>query len=91
MCALHRLALELDLAGRINRAFAPDGEVQVRDAMSVGESLVAAMIRRAYAPRSKRAFGDWAKSTYLPELMHFRATEITNQQFWDQIRCTRCR
>ena len=69
--ALHHLAQELDLAGRINRAISPDGDVQVRDALTVGESLVAAMIARACAPRSKRAFADWAKTTYLPDLMHF--------------------
>ena len=85
VCALHRLAGELDLAGRINRAIAPEGKVQVRDALTVGESLVAAMIARACAPRSKRAFADWARSTYLPELMHFTAGELTSQHFWDQM------
>src|ERR1035437_7463938 len=58
--ALHHLTQELDLAGRINRAISPNGDVQVRDALTVGESLVAAMIARACAPRSKRAFADWA-------------------------------
>jgi hypothetical protein len=83
--ALHRLAQEFDLAGRINRAIAPDGDVQVRDALTVGESLVAAMIARACAPRSKRAFADWAKTTYLPELMNFAAADLTSQHFWDQM------
>jgi transposase len=83
--ALHRLAQEFDLAGRINRAIAPDGEVQVRDALTVGQSLVAAMIARACAPRSKRAFADWAKTTYLPELMNFSAGDLTSQHFWDQM------
>jgi hypothetical protein len=79
--ALHRLALELDVAGRINRALAAQGEVQVRNQLTVGESLVAAMIARACAPRSKRAFADWAKTTYLPELMHFTATDLTSNIF----------
>jgi transposase len=83
--ALHQLAQEFDLAGRIDRAIAPDGEVQVRDALTVGQSLVAAMIARACAPRSKRAFADWAKSTYLPELMNFSASRLTSQHFWDQM------
>jgi transposase len=83
--ALHRLALELDVAGRINRALAPQGKVQVRDQLTVGESLVAAMIARACAPRSKRAFADWAKTTYLPELMQFTAADLTSQHFWDQM------
>ena len=83
--ALHRLVQEFDLAGRINRAIAPHGEVQVRDALTVGQSLVAAMIARACAPRSKRAFADWAKTTYLPELMNFSASDLTSQHFWDQM------
>lgn len=83
--ALHRLVQKFDVAGRINRAIAPLGGVQVRDELTVGESLVAAMIARACAPRSKRAFADWAKTTYLPELMNFAATDLTSQHFWDQM------
>jgi transposase len=83
--ALHHLTQELDLAGRINRAISPDEDVQVRDALTVGESLVAAIIARACAPRSKRAFADWAKSTYLPDLMHFTSADLTSQHFWDQM------
>lgn len=83
--ALHRLAQKFDVAGRINRAITPLGDVQVRDELTVGESLVAAMIARACAPRSKRAFADWAKTTYLPELMNFAAADLTSQHFWDQM------
>lgn len=83
--ALHHLTQELDLAGRINRAISPDADVQVRDALTVGESLVAAMIARACAPRSKRAFADWAKTTHLPVLMHFTSSDLTSQHFWDQM------
>src|SRR5665213_2567030 len=83
--ALHHLTQELDLAGRINRAISPNGDVQVRDALTVGESLVAAMIARSCAPRSKRAFADWAKATYLPDLMHFTSSALTSQHFWDQM------
>lgn len=82
---LHQLAQEFDLASRIDRAIAPHGEVQVRDTLTVGQSLVAAMIARACAPRSKRAFADWAKTTYLPELMNFSAPKLTSQHFWDQM------
>src|SRR5207302_847216 len=67
------------------RAIAIDSDVQVRDALTVGESLVAAMIARACAPRSKRAFADWAKTTYLPDLMHFTSSDLTSQHFWDQM------
>jgi hypothetical protein len=37
--ALHRLAEELDLAGRINQAVGSAGTTQTRDRLSVGESL----------------------------------------------------
>jgi transposase len=83
--ALVRLATELDVAGQINRAISPGGEVQVRAGLTVGESLVTAMIARACAPRSKRAFADWAGTTYLPELMKFAAADLTSQHFWDQM------
>ncbi|HMD15274.1 MAG TPA: IS1634 family transposase [Terriglobales bacterium] len=83
--ALYRLTQEFDVAGRINRAMAPEGEGQVRDHLTVGASLVAAMIARACAPRSKRAFADWARTTYLPELMNFAAVDLTSQHFWDQM------
>lgn len=82
--ALHHLATELDLAGRINAALAP-ARVQVRDRLTVGESLLAAILARACAPRSKRAFADWAQSTYLPDLMGFSAPALSSQHFWDQM------
>ena len=84
--ALFGLAQELDVAGRINRALSGGGEVQVRAGLTVGESLVTAMMARACAPRSKRAFADWAGSTtWLPELMKFTAADLTSQHFWDQM------
>jgi transposase len=83
--ALHRLAAELDLAGRIDQAVGSAGTRQTRDGLSVGQSLLAAIISRACAPRSKRAFAEWAKTTYLPELMQFAAEDLTSQHFWDQM------
>jgi hypothetical protein len=83
--ALCSLARELDVAGRINHALSGGGEGQVRAGLTVGESLVTAMIARACAPRSKRAFADWAGTTYLPELMKFTAADLTSQHFWDQM------
>src|SRR5271169_3882387 len=52
--ALFTLTRELDVAGRINQALCGGGEVQVRAGLTLGESLVTAMIVRACAPRSKR-------------------------------------
>lgn len=84
--ALHHLAQELDIIGKINRAVANDrGHVQKRDELTVGESLLAGMIGRACAPCSKRAFARWAQSTYLPQLMGFSAPELTSEHFWEQM------
>jgi transposase len=83
--ALFSLARELDVAGQINRALSGGGEVQVRAGLTVGESMVIAMIARGCAPRSKRAFADWAATTYLPQLMKFAAAALTSQHFWDQM------
>jgi transposase len=83
--ALFSLARELDVAGQIDRALSGGGEVQVRAGLTVGESLVTAMIARACASRSKRAFADWAGTTYLRDLMKFAAADLTSQHFWDQM------
>ena len=75
--ALHHLAQELDIIGKINQAVADPGDrVQKRDGLSVGETLLAGIIGRACAPRSKRAFARWAQSTYLPRLMGFSAAHL---------------
>ena len=84
--AVYHLAQELDIAGKINRALEEAGRrVQERDGLSVGESLLAGMISRACAPRSKRAFTAWAEATALPELMGFSAKDLDSQHFWDQM------
>lgn len=84
--ALHQLAQELDIAGKIDRALVEaDRRVQKRDGLSVGESLLAGMISRACAPRSKRAFATWAAGTALPEVMGFATKDLDSQHFWDQM------
>jgi len=85
--ALYHLACELDVAGRIDRTLQRTGRrrLQKRDGLTVGQTLVAGMISRACAPRSKRAFASWAESTWLPELMGFSAPELTSQHFWEQM------
>ncbi len=84
--ALYHLAQELDVVGRINRALRQaQGRVQQRHSLTVGETLLAGIIGRACAPRSKRAFAGWAQSTHLPELMSFAAPKLTSEHFWEQM------
>jgi transposase len=84
--ALHHLAQELDIGGKINRALTESGgQLQKRDGLAVGESLLAGIISRACAPRSKRAFAAWAETTCLPQLMGFAAQDLDSQHFWDQM------
>ena len=84
--ALYALARELDVAGHIDRALEQDGHrVQKRDGLTVGETLLAGIIGRACAPRSKRAFAGWAAQTYLPELMGFAAGDLSSEHFWEQM------
>jgi transposase len=84
--ALHHLAGELEVAGCIDRALKRAGRrMQKRDGLTVGQTLLAGMIGRACAPRSKRAFAHWAESTLLPELMGFSAPQLTSQHFWEQM------
>src|SRR5215469_4288548 len=67
--ALYHLANELDVAGRIDRSLKRTRHrPQKRAGLSVGQTLVAGMIGRACAPRSKRAFAHWAESHRAPRV-----------------------
>ena len=84
--ALYHLAEELNVVGRINRVVQQaKGRIQQRDGLTVGETLLAGILGRACAPRSKRAFAGWAQSTHLPELMGFAAPKLTSGHFWEQM------
>ena len=57
--ALYHLAEELDVVGTIDGSLRGHaGRVQTRDGLTVGASLLAGIIGRVCAPRSKRAFAD---------------------------------
>ena len=84
--AAFALAREFDLAGAINEAVAEaGGSMQVRDGLTIGESLVAAAIARLIHPSSKRAIAAWAAQTTLPERLGVPAAALTSQHFWDQM------
>lgn len=84
--ALYHLAAEFEVSERIDRALEQaSGRVQKRHGLTVGQTLLAGILGRACAPRSKRAFAAWARTTHLPQLMEFEATQLTSEHFWEQM------
>jgi transposase len=100
VAALHALAKELDVAGTIDRQLVSAGR-RVRhrpqgvppgplppvrqDGLTVGESLLLAVIGRACHATSKRGFSAWARTTTLGELAGVNVERLTSQHFWDQM------
>ncbi|OGF58672.1 MAG: hypothetical protein A2Y62_03980, partial [Candidatus Fischerbacteria bacterium RBG_13_37_8] len=78
---LHRIAQESGIAGILKSHFSS----QMRDGMSMAETLLMTSIYRACKPASKRAFSEWAEGTTLPHIMGFQAGRMTSQHFWDQM------
>ncbi len=74
-------AKDLDLVNTFNSVFSS----QVRNELTVGESLLVAAIHRAIKPDSKRSFAKWAKQTTLPAMITFNPDKLDSQHFWDQM------
>jgi transposase len=84
--ALYRLGTELGISNIINATIKEKGnKPQVRDRLSVGESLLFASIARLCHPSSKRAIAEWAQTTTLPIRFGVEAAALTSQHFWDQM------
>ncbi len=84
--AAFALAQELGCVELIDAAVTPAGrQVQRRDGLSVGQSLVVAAIARLLRPSSKRAIAEWASQTSLPQRLHVKSEALTSQHFWDQM------
>jgi len=80
------LANQLHGAEIVDSAVAAAGfQVRRRDGLSVGQSLVVAAIARLVRPSSKRAIGEWAAQTSLPDRFRLQADSLTSQHFWDQM------
>jgi transposase len=84
--ALYGIAREFEVAGAIDRAIeAAGGRAQVRDGLTVGESLLVASVARCCRPSSKRAIAEWAEGTSLSARIGVRTEPLTSQHFWDQM------
>lgn len=78
--ALYDLSQRLDLAGLIDRHVAKRGA-----GPSVGTYLVAAVLNRCLAPRSKAQLGPWLGTTVLRRLLPVEPRQLTSQRFWDNM------
>lgn len=76
-----QIVQELDLVNIFRRHFSQ----QVRDGLTVGNSLLLAAIHRAIKPGSKRTFAAWSKKTTLPEIAAFDPDKTDSQHFWEQM------
>jgi hypothetical protein len=54
-----------------------------RDGASVGTYLVLAACNRLVAPRSKRGFADWWKTTAADRFTRIRAAALDHRKFWE--------
>jgi transposase len=80
VAALTAMAERIGLASIIDRhAGAP------RRSLSVGTTLVLAMLNRAIEPKSKRGWARWAETTSIHRLFRIDPSELTSQFFWDQM------
>jgi len=78
--ALYDLSVQLDLAGCIDRQVPKRGR-----GPSVGTYLLAAVLNRCLAPRSKAQLGPWFATTVLRRLLPVEARQLTSQRFWDHM------
>lgn len=77
---LYDLSVQLDLAGSIDRHVPKRGH-----GPSVGTYLLAAVLNRAVAPRSKAQLGAWFSTTVLRRLLPVEPRQLSSQRFWDNM------
>jgi transposase len=78
--ALYDLSQQLDLVATINRHVPKRGP-----GPSVGTYLLAAVLNRCLAPRSKAQLGAWFGTTVLRRLLPIESRQLTSQRFWDNM------
>lgn len=79
--AMWKLSEQLNLRKIFSQTFSS----QKRAGLSVGDILLLGALHRAIHPGSKRAFGDWARKTTLPQIISFDPAQVDSQAFWDQM------
>ena len=85
--ALLDVAAELDIVNILNKHI-PEGKrgnIQTRNNLTVGLSLLLAAIGRACHPTSKMGWYDWCKETSLEYCLRSSFKKLDSQHFWDQM------
>lgn len=77
-----QIARQLDLVGLIDRIVPK----RSGHGVSVGQYLLIAALNRCIAPRSKTQLSAWYEQSVLPRLLGVRASQLSSQRFWDNMR-----
>lgn len=85
--ALLEVAIDLDIVNIINKHIPKGkrGNVQTRDDLTVGLSILLAALGRACHPTSKMGWLEWCKGTSLEYCMRSSFKNVDSQHFWDQM------
>ncbi len=60
-------------------------KIPIKNGLTFGQTMMLIIFQRAIHPESKRAFGSWAKKTFLPTMYNFDCNKTNSQHFWDMM------
>ena len=91
IAALLSLCEKLDICSIINKYSMSQkkyiNDKPVRNHLTIGGTLMLAIIARACSPASKSEFADWAKKTSLNYMLSTSLAKVDSQHFWDMMDC----
>ena len=91
VCALLKIAIELDVVPIINRhiqarrSYMPPKPL--RHHLTAGITFLLGAIGRVCMPTSKRGWWNWAKNSSMEYLLRVSLSKINSQHFWDLMDC----
>jgi len=80
VCALWKMAQEIDLINIVNRVI---NKQKRKRKVSLGEYIVLAAINQVGHTSSKRGLAKWYKNTVLPRITGISTEQLTSQHFWN--------
>ena len=91
VAALLELCSKLDICSIINNFTMPQRKYMagkpIRHHLTVGGTLMLAIIARACKPESKNGFVEWSKTTSLSYMLRVSLSKVSSQHFWDMMDC----